>query len=309
MSLKHYRKILRRIRRLPLDEFSIQLAKDRLAQAARTNPHVVRPLYDRALEAMDNILLYRKFKQFDVLLDIIYKYHTKQWVQDLYHTRYTAFRHSWPQVHVIDDFGDDPSKQRYHQELQKVQPKEFSIFTALQLQDDPEFPAISPVSREPASTEVINLQEKIFKFHAFLQKNGAVCLGLKIHPLEIFYTPNRNGLPQSVATREAILRKKIGYAKELLAKYRPIEKAHIERLIQFVRSDEQPNLTFKRYMLRQQQKEKDTLSPLVKKYVHHKQLIPETHNIKFYYREYLVRQFYEDDKGTYHPSPMVNVYD
>lgn len=300
--MSKYRAFFRRLIRLPLDSTLLELA--RIKARAKCAQSFRPALYNRIIDTMDAILVHEQYKHFDVLLDHIYK-SEPAWGTRLRNTKYTSLRDAWPQTHLIDAFGDPHSCKRYHAELER--PQTFLIAAAMQLEDDPEYPLLSPLPSKFTQTDNSGILAELFKLHKFLSENSSL-LDLRIQPLEIYYEPNKYGLPQSVASREYILRTKVNYAKTLAVSFRPVDQTHLQDLIAFAtnRSDAVINPNFYRYMLRKHRKESVDLQ--VKKHVRQKQLIPNDRSIRFYYRQYVVRQFYVDSNGNYTMTPMTNLY-
>lgn len=313
-ALPYYRKLARRVARLPLDTASIGVLRKRMRfvfQTGKVVPHAVvdRRRFDAALSTMDNILVGEKYKEFGSLLDLVYKESVPRWAREFQHTKYNEFKHIWPQVHLIEEFGRPASVARYFREYKKLQPVElFLLMHELGLQ--PEFEPLLPISHERPQSNLALLLEKATAFHKFVAANSSVLLLVKVLPLEVTYEPNRYGLPLSVESREHRLKTKVNYVKSLLSDFRPVPRDDLDHLIAVAteRSEVGFNRNFWRYMVRKHNREEGRVSLFEKKYVRHKTLIPDARNIRFYYREYVVRQFSVVD-GQYTMSPMTNFYE
>ena len=325
MFRHYYKALYRRVARLPLDHRSLGIAKQKLRlhftqeKVVQTFSVVNRKLYDRVVSVFDSILVDEKYKDFDLLLSLIYRdlEPRPQWVDQLRHTRYSAFKRTWPQVHLIDEFADQKNSKAYHVALAKMQPvTEFLFVKALGISRTDFLGTLKPLSRlglENHEKSESQLLEEVQRFHKFLSTNAKRLLDTQISMLEVCYKPNRYGLPPSIATMEAELKAKVNYAKYLVDAFRPLSKNNLLYLIDFVTSKEEScqriNPAFFQFMLRKRAKEENELSPGVQKYVRHKQLIPNERNIIFYYRSFVVRQFFIDENGEYAMSPMRNIYD
>ncbi|OBA20192.1 hypothetical protein METBIDRAFT_43330 [Metschnikowia bicuspidata var. bicuspidata NRRL YB-4993] len=325
MYLSYYKGLCRRVARLPLDHHSLEVARRTLkaqftqSKSVPTYSVVDRKLYDRVISVLDDILIYEKYKDFDKLLNLVYRDLKPRplWVEKFHHTRYGAFKKVWPQVHLMDEFGDSNRCKEYHDALAKMQPAtEFLFLEAMQIPVNADLGSLSLLGRATSTDKVpqeSELLKKLIVFHQFLKTHANALLDTQIHMLDVCYKPNRYGLPPSVAAMEAELKKKVNYAKHLLDSFKPIEKEDLLYLIEFTTSKREPlpefNPNFFRYMLRKRAKEKNELSPAIQKYVRHKQLIPNERNLLHNYRQYVVRQFYVDEKGEYTISPMTNIYD
>lgn len=316
MAAKYYRTLFRKIIRLPLDRTTLERlrtnARSQFLNARNTPTYSVldRKSYDKCIAIMDEVLE-RKYKSLRQLLDLVYKPKDMQepWVREFQHIKYTALKKVWPQVHLIDEFGDGKSIALYHQQLKRLQlDSEFSIMHELGMDEpaDVLVPLLGPprMGRE----KLQQFKDKYTKFHSFISRNASRLLGLKIRPMEVLYEPNRYGLPESVTIRESKLKHKINYAKKLLEDFRAIREPDLRRLIQFIESDEGINPKFYRSSIRQKCLEDGTISPLVRKHVRQKSLVPNERNIKFYYRQYVETQFYVSPTNEYELSPKKNFY-
>ncbi|GEQ71854.1 hypothetical protein JCM33374_g5540 [Metschnikowia sp. JCM 33374] len=280
MQLSYYKNLYRRVARLPLDHRSLEITRQKLrshftnSKNVPTYSVVNRKLYDRVVSVLDGILIDEQYKKFDKLLDLIYLdlEPRAEWVDQFYHTRYGAFKTSWPQVHLIDEFGDAKSRRNYHEVLARMQPTtDFSFVKAMKIPRDAEFGNLKPLQHSPKSEPGVFSPSELFGqvriFHSFLNSQAKVLSDTQIHMLDVCYKPNRYGLPPSIATMEAELKLKVNYAKLLLEKFRPIGKENLMYLIEFVTSKDQSgpkiNPGFFRYMLRKRNKEEGLLSPAV----------------------------------------------
>lgn len=311
-----YKLLYRRLARLPLDAFSGEHLRNKLRGWFQRGRFVDRRKYDHAVHVMDALLEHRKFLAFPALLDLVYKYDepTEPWVEQFRHTNYTAFKRLWPHVHLIDEFGASAHVRLYYAELAKQEPVPgFLLMAELNLAD-PDCAPLVPLGRtEPGTLAVDALLREFGVFYAFLARNyPALLLGLKLSPLEVTYEPNRFGYPHSVAAREIALRRKVNAMKALLHVHVPLQKTSLDSIIRFIREEAAHiNPHFFRYMVRKREHERATqsVSFYERKYVRHKQLIPDERSIAFHYRRYATRQFYRGADGTYCMSPMRSVYD
>lgn len=326
MYLSYYKSLYRRVARLPLDHRSLEIARQKirshfkLAKNVPTYSVVDRKLYDRAVSVLDSILVDEKYKDFYKLLDLVYKdfQPRESWIDHFHNVRYGAFKNTWPQVHLIDEFGDEKSKNAYHKVLAELQPESNFLFVkAMSIPKSADLGSLTPL-KKTATVDIQNeknsfLLEKMSQFHKFLKSNAKLLLDTQIHMLEVCYKPNRYGLPPSIPTMESELKKKVNYAKSLLDVFKPISQKKLFYLIDFTTSKDDSvskiNPAFFRFMLRKRQKEEKSVLPGVRKYVRHKLLVSNERNILYCYRQYVVRQFYINEEGEYTMSPMRNIYD
>lgn len=322
MVITYYRQLYRRVNRLPLDNSSINYL--RLKIRSRFNDTKIVPTkhildrnkYDHAIKVMDSILQKNKLLSFDELLDLVYKFDepTPSWINDLYHTKYNSFKRLWPQVHLIDEFGDPNHRKAYYIELKKQEPlTEFLIMEELGLQDQPGFHPLIPIRQEKALSNLVNtIFNKLYEFYRFLdQHSGTLVKDVKLQRFEIFYKPNAYGYPISVEEREKTMRKKINYMKGLVSTYTPLRHECLQRLVLFTQNELlQVNPNYYRYMIRKIENEikEQSVSFYERKYVRDKQLIPDARLIRFYYKGYAIRQFSRGEDGNYSVSPIKSIY-
>lgn len=323
MITAYYKQLYRRIVRLPLDAHSLNRLRLKVRHRFQhttfisTKYMLHRKQYNHAISVMDTILVKERYLEFGSLLDLVYKHDEPrpQWIEAFLHTKYTAFRPIWPKIHLIEEFGDESHIGKYHNELQKVEPRtEFLLMKELNLKEDPDLDPLLPIQHDvsvDSSTQF--LYEEMRTFYKFLSSNFAKLLsGLKIQRFEVFYEPNPYGYPQSVNAREHILKAKINYMKSLLSTYVAIAEVDLKRIIRFIHDREDIiNPAYYRYMVRKRNKEhqSESVSFLENKYGRHKLLIPDERVIIFYYRQYVVQQFYQGASGSYSMSPMQSIYD
>lgn len=326
----YYKQICRHIHRIPLDNKTIgylkTYSKSKFATPLKKGQFQHSPidkrLYDRSMKVLNDILVNEDYKSIDTLLDFVYKDMQPQspWISQFMKYKYTAFRPYWPQVHLLDELAHGSKHSKLYKEYLENEKD-----TDLCLQ---EYFGISSVStklklkplrwqgdNEPSQITDILLEFK--KLHTFLFKNQDKLTHLKIQPIEVAYPTNRFALPLHVTQRDRLLKEKINYAKSLCEEFKPIRKESLDHLIRFAihkPGDDKPeeayqiNEMFFRYMRRKHSIESTTLSPLTRKYLRSKKLIPNDNNIRKYIREYVRRQFY-CDSSDYKMSWMQNFYE
>ncbi|KAF7584606.1 hypothetical protein FOB63_000678 [Clavispora lusitaniae] len=320
--IQAYRELYRKIGRLPLDVKSISLFKQSLRHefSSKRSFHkyagVDPKKYTSIVSLLDDILVYRKYKRIPELLDGIYKRKipSPSWATEFFSTKYSAWKPFWPHVHLIYEFGNEKSISVYRKELSRMEPENsFSLMKELALSLPKNDIPLTPLPRRTSSSRpMAELLKKVQEFHAFISKHANILSDVKIYPLEIHFEPSRLGLPLSIAAREKKLRDKVSYAKHLLRTYKPLDKEDLDHLICIATAKDTDqhhtiNDNFRRYMLRVSKSR--AVSPYEKKYVWQKRLIPNERNIRFYYRQYVMGQFYVDNAGNYQMSPAKNFYD
>lgn len=316
----YYRKLYRRIVRLPLDCTSLQILIGKvrheftLAKNVPTNSVVDRKAYDKFSTLLDDLLIEEKYRQLGRLLDLVYLQPVEPWVVDFQNTKYNAFKSTWPQVHLLREFGGEKHIALYEKELLRLEPEkeDFLIMKELGLKLGLEKP-LTPIRKIRFNRDLTPLVKHAKELYDFAKANATRLFDLKVKPFEVCYEPNKFGLPSSIASREYRLRTTITYVKELLASLRPIKESDLRHLIAvatYTGPDNEIyslNPRFARYMERK--RETESVSPYVKKYLRQKQLIPNDRNLRSYYREYVLRKFYKNGNGKLCMSPMVNYYD
>lgn len=319
-----YRELYRKVGRLPLDNRSLNILRQNVRHEfccgkdvhkhAGLNPK----LFLSFLSLLDDILIYRKYKRMADLLDLIYKPNRKipDWVTQFCSYKYSTWKDTWPQVHLLNEFGNEKSKALYREQLRELEPRmDFLLMKELNITLPEGESVLTPLPRSSSQSDgKAEVLARAQRLHGFVLENVDVLLDLKILPFEVHYEPTRLGLPLSVAARETKLKEKVNYAKGLVRSFRPVEEEDLKHLIRVasgteIDADTSINAEFHRFMIRHSKSELDNVSPFEKKYVWQKRLIPDERNIRFYYKQYVLKQFYIDGAGDYRTSPAKNFYD
>lgn len=315
MSLptSHYRSLYRRLNRLPLDTGSLELLKSlvrsRFQHSKLGHAHSIpdRRSYDELIDLSDSILLKRKYRDLENLLDLIHKrkWQDEQWKRDFLQTKYSQWMPIWPQVHLLREFASTKHTERYNKELERQNPSlEFSFMKEMNLEVSEHLSPLQPLKSKTNESNLTELFQSVTKFHTFLLQNASSVMEVKLKPLEVIFEPSRKGLPQSVASMENTFKLRITYLKELCQKYRPLKSGSMDHLVGVATGSPIINPKFFRYMQNQSLK----VSPFERKFMLQKQLIPNDRNIRFLYRDYAVRQFTVEN-GSYEKCPMQNFYE
>lgn len=320
-TLAYYKKLYKNINRLPLDLRSLNRAKCLLRDAftsGKTTPHspIGDPKRYKKAYALTESVLSGDFYQISDLLDAIYKHSLpkKPWVEQFLHTKYSAFKPVWPRVHLLHEFGKEKHKKLYDRELQRSTPEaqEFLLMKTMNLTLSPEEIPIKPLPRIQTTSNLGDLVKNMQTFYKFVCRHPDVLLGHKPKPFEIVHEPTRFGLPKSVAARERDYKTKITYMKLVLQEVRPIleEAAHHLGEVASGRLLNPETVINPRYFIfaSRQHRNNEKKSPFEKKYLSQKQLVPTNRNIQFFYRDYAVKQFFEQTNGDFRMTP-VRFYD
>lgn len=321
MSTKlYYRNLCRRYNRLPLDKLSIFKLRI-LTKNNFLDTHFNKKKYDKHRQLLDDILIHENYDKIEKLLDLIYKQNLDilGWVLELKNTNYLELKQEWPQVHLIYELtstGDKKHLKEYEEKLKTENNDDICLMKHFGLEDISVLKplAILPRANNSASHGDIINESKIL--HKFLFDNQTKLTHLKILPIEALYPTNRFGLPLHVTKRDKILRRKITYIKSLFEEFQTISKTDLEHLVSFATynggSGKDPKLElpqgFFKYMKKKHDIEKVTLNPLVRKFIRSKTLIPNDNNIRKYYRDYVRKQYYLEDR-TYKMCWMQNFYE
>lgn len=322
MVVSYYRQLFRRVNRLPLDTYSINRLRLKIrhhfndTKIVPTKHPLDRKKYNHAIQVMDSILIENKLLSFDKLLDLVYKFDepSPSWITAFHHTKYNSFKYVWPQIHLIDEFADPVHQRAYHVELKRQEPLvEFLIMKEMRLKDDKEYDPLLPMRHEKRNYNLVDtIFEQLHDFYKFLnQFSSKLVKDVKLQRFEIFYKPNAYGYPISVEEREKTMKKKINYVKGLVKSYVPLSPNSLQHIVMFIHNELlEVNSNYFRYMVRKLEREakNQSVSYYERKYVRDKQLIPDARLIRFYYREYAIRQFCRDEKGAYTLSPITSIY-
>lgn len=321
---KSYRELCRNVGRLPLDNKSLSILRQKVRDEFRSGKDVhrfagVNPKpFHSFLSLMNDILMFRKYKRVADLLDVIYKpnHNLPEWITEFCSYKYSMWKDTWPQIHLLNEFGNEKSKTIYKEQLKAMEPKtEFLLMEELNLTLPKNETILTPLLMlSEESDKKTDLLGRVQKLHSFIFENADILLDLKVLPLEVYYEPTRLGLPLSVAARENKLKKKLNYIKTLVRSFRPLEEESIIHLINVSSANDMGfetsiNPNFYRFMLRHNKGKLENTSPFEKKYVWQKTLIPDARNIRSYYKQYAMKQFYIDNAGDYRVSPAKNYYD
>lgn len=318
-TLQLYKNLYKNINRLPLDVTTLELAKSKARNAFRygrpASSYSVpdRKRYDLVMKTVKEILHSQDFKYFPQLLDLIYKdpKHNPEWTCRFLDTRYSLLKNVWPQVHLLHEFGPSKSVQVYDNELSKAAPQtnDFLLMQWMEIPDNVEV-SLTPLPRQASNdNDLKQIVTKAEHFHKFLLANGPRVTGTKVKPFDVYYEPNRFGLPASVPKREHNFRTKITYMKHLVLTFRPLDHKvclHLKDVAsgRNIRPETVLNPNFARFMSRQKRRSVQAPSPFEQKYLRQKLLIANDRNIRYLYKDYAFKQFYVDEKGEYHMIPM-----
>lgn len=316
--LRYYRSICQRVRRLPVDGFTLTLLQQKVKQeflvtSSKSSYSTVNAKrYNQCLEAFDSFLVDENFEALDAILDYTFKDRVinKRWAHEFLHEDCMSFKDVWPQVHLIREFADTAAVEEYDEQLRKMSANtDFSLMEYLNLSEDRTLDLLRPNSINNGHRQKLqSIVEELRKFHSFLTKHQAVLLKQKVPHFEVVYEPNKFGLPKGHIELQKAYRTKVNGMKQLLRKFRPMEKEHIDHLIAFCHS--QPGTTkymvnpnFFKYMGAKHLEERNTISPLVRTYLRKRLLVPNDKAIRDYMKEYAKKQFFIESEN-YVLSPL-----
>lgn len=313
--LRYYKSISKRVRRLPLDGFTLSLLqkKVKLEFLVKSSYSTVNAKkYNQGLEVFDSFLVDENFEALDTILDYVFKDRVinKPWAHEFLQENCMSFKDIWPQVHLIREFGDTTAIENYDEQLRKKSAlSDFSLMKYLNLTEDRTLELIRhSAGNDSHKKKLESIVEELRKFHGFLTKHQGSLLKQKIPHFEVVYEPNKFGLPRGTIELQKAYKTKVNGMKQLLRKFRPMEKEHVDHLIAFCHP--QPGSTkymvnpnFFKYMGAKHLEEAKTVSPLVRTYLRKRLLVPNDKAIRDYMKDYTKKQFYIES-GNYVLSPL-----
>lgn len=314
-ALSYYKALYKKINRLPIDLRSLAIAKCIARDAFRVGKKVPNsPIEDpkryKKVSQLADSVLNGDFYLISEVLDLIYKdpLPQKHWIAKFLHTKYSAFKPVWPVVHLLHQFGKDKHKDLYDRELLRSTPEsqEFLVMKEMNLTLSPDDIPIKPIQKIHQNQGIDNLVKQMQDFYKFICRHPDVLLDHKAKSFEIVLEPTRFGLPKSVAARERDYKTKIGYMKQILQHVRPIQRQDLDHLCATASgrmeiSETTINPNFFRFASRQHA-QINYRSPFEKKFLHQKQLVASDRNIRYFYRDFVTKQFFETTDGVYQIS-------
>lgn len=314
-ALAYYKALYRKINRLPIDLRSLRTAKCIARDAFRAgrvvpNSPIEDPKRYRKVSQLADSVLNGDFYLLSQLLDLIYKdpLPQKPWISQFLQTKYSAFKPVWPVVHLLHQFGKDKHKNFYDRELLKSTPEsqEFLVMKEMNLSLSLDDIPIKPIQKVHHNQSIDNLVKQMQGFYKFVCRHPDVLLDHKAKSFEIVLEPTRFGLPKSVAARERDYRTKVAYMKQLLQQVRPMQREDLIHLCATASGRlETPETTINQNYFRYSSRQHANInsrSPFEKKFLNQKQLVANDRHIRFYYRDYVTKQFYETADGVYQIS-------
>ncbi|KAG2734480.1 hypothetical protein G9P44_002486 [Scheffersomyces stipitis] len=286
----------------------MDLSKHKFTTINPYSPRFSSTKFHNYMTLLDDILVEEKYSRVHDLLDLIYKLpaSSQSWKDKFLTIDYKELENHWPQVHAIDEITSDPKYLEAYREKQRAEKnEEVSVVKhfGLKSKRDNQSPALtmirkySDVDQDDSIPQVLkNVQE----LHKFLFKNQAV-FDVKIPPLEVFYPTNKVALPIHPRERNKLLKKKVASIRNVFKSLRPIAEDDLRQLYEFAihrpsvshKPEYNINDKFYKYMIKKHNHEKDNLAPVIRHYLRQKKLIPNDHNIRKLFREYVMKQFYQ----------------
>lgn len=311
----YYKSLYKKINRLPIDLRSLGIAKFIARDAfmfGKTVPNspIEDPKRYRKVSQLLDSVLSGDFYLIPEVLDLLYKdpLPQKRWITHFLQMKYSAFKPVWPVVHLLHEFGKKKHKDMYDRELLKSTPEsqEFLVMREMDLTLSPDDIPIKPIQKAHESQSIETLVKQMQGFYKFICRHSDVLLDHKAKSFEIVLEPTRFGLPKSVAARERDYRTKIAYMKQLLQQVRPIQRQDLDHLCatasgRLDTSETTINQNYFRFASRQHANI-DSRSPFEKRFLKQKQLVANDRNVRYFYRDYVTKQFFEVTDGEYQIS-------
>lgn len=313
--LAHYRTVCRRVRKLPLDQYILSLLQGKIKQEFLSGKQLLYSTINakklqRHLKVLDSFLVDENYDALESVLDYTFKdpIINQPWAHAFIQEDCMTFKDVWPQIHLIREFADSKSIEEYDQHIrQQSVDADFSLMKYLDLSETRDIPLVRPtVASNGHKTSLESIVKGLQDFHAFLMKSLGTLLKHKIPHFEVIYEPNKFGLPRGHIELHKAYRTKVNGMKQLLWKFRPVQKQHLDHLIAFGNGSGEVNPNFFKYMGAKHRQEAETVSPLVRTYLRKRQLVPNDKAIRDYMKEYAKKQFYvEDDKYVASPLKII----
>lgn len=321
--LGYYKDFSRRIRRLPFERRTLDLLQAKtkneftnLNDGLFSYSSIDINKYNKYAKIFDKFLIDENYDALHEILDLAYK-NDPPWVQQFQQINYLSFKNSWPQVHLVHEFGSKQSINKYDEQLAYFQSKkpqldlfEYFNIDRKSLAKDRIRPLSRTTENESSMEELISKARKLFKF---VEQNKHILCHYVLRDFEVVYEPTKFGLPGNDIKRDKELKKTINYIKQFIQMYRPIDEGLLNHLIKTAASSHDPNYKinhiFFKYMARKHEQEKISTSPLIRTYLRKKHLVPGEDSIKDILKDYARRQFYIDSNNDYRMSWIFNITD
>ncbi|KAK6458728.1 uncharacterized protein RJT20DRAFT_8411 [Scheffersomyces xylosifermentans] len=323
----YYKEFCRRIHRLPLTRDMISrlmaITKYKLVTVQPYNPKFDKRKYKNSIKLLDDILVDEKYDKLHDLLDVIFKttIPVPAWKTAFLTMPFLQLQDHWPQVHAIHELTKVRAQLKPYEEALKEEANEdhsvmkFFNLSTTQDKDLPKLEMTRSYSKGQGSN-IKEIVENVAILHKFIFKHSGV-LDVKVPPLEVLYPTNKYALPIHHKAREKLFKEKIAAIRNLFKALRPIKEEDLQILYEFAihrpSGSNKPecaiNTRFYKYMIKKHKAEEKSLAPIIRHYLRQKKLIPNDHNIRKIFREYVMKQFYEEDKNVYRISWMQNFYE
>lgn len=302
-----YRQLLKRIYKLPVERVTmvkvIEYTKSHFKQKRGNNG-----LYKRSVTLLDEILVQWNMGKLTEVLNTVYCRWNLKLIHEFDEVHYLQLKPYWPSVHLIDEFGTRDAIKVYHQTLKNETVDLFSTTSIYDASKGPDasdgLPTIGLVNSYSIDDKRLQLMiDELKKIYLLYYDNQEKLIGKKVPPFEAVYPTNRVGRPVHVSIRDRILHDQISLTKNLINRFKPIEKSDLKYLYEFSihkpiePSDYHINPNFFKFMM----KTKHNVSPTVQK-SRVKHLVPSDNNIRKIYRDYVRTSFYLDENNDYKMS-------
>lgn len=312
MILYKYKEICKKIRRLPIDSYTMQKlichCKKEFRTGSKFQGRFHKKTYDKYNSLLDDILHYENWKSLPKVLDFIYKdveakrvyVETDSLFKQFKNMNYNELRQRYPSIHLIHELNIPQTyKDTFNRALAK-EGDDFMVCDHFKLNPG-KLPVVFDVMEEPITKiKQDHLIQELTKFYSFIKKNQSRLTHLKLSPMEVLYPPNKFGQPLHIIQRDKILNQHLKYMKSLVQTFRPILKSSLIKINNLANSNS-INPNFFKHLIH-----KRKLFPHVV-LRGNKKFIPDEKNLKKIYKLYLIKQFYIED-SQYHLNPLNNFY-
>lgn len=268
--LQQYRRLIKKLRVLPLDKLSFHKGK-LLLKHNFTNGSQNAKKYNKTILLFDEILVYWKLTTIPSILTLIYNNEliyskndigTNKFDFDLFKSFININSLSlislWPEKHLIDECGTPEVIRLYYKNLagetfdtsfltrsasetisgMKFKRKDTTEKALLDFDDLPEELKLTPIVMyseiNKTSTDPIkSIITEVEKLYSFFVKNSITITGKKLSKFEVIYPPSKLGLPLPPNERRKILNKHTSMIKNLINDYKPLTKQDLDYLHKF----------------------------------------------------------------------------
>lgn len=299
--LRKYKQLCQRVRRLPLDSYTLSLLQGEL-KTEFGSKRFDKKKFHKYISLFDDILLYENWPQLPVVLDDIYKARmTSKEYPDLFkkykwfhNVNYDEIRLVYPHKHLFKDLSTPEKYQDKFNALLQEEGDSVLVMKSLGIDKSKGQHSFELVNRPLVNSSRVQALEEIKQLYEFIAHHDKIT-HLKVLPFEVLYPSDKFGLPLHIIQRDKTLHDHLNYVKNIIKTFQPISKSHLIQLGLVADFTIPLNNNFFKYMVKKRQTKMVALKT-------NKSVIPSQKNIIKWYKDYLIKQFYCEK------DPDVNKY-